>query len=488
MIFPETLKLISLPFLFLGAPLFFCGVFFVAFCRYLPPRRIGKRGYLLFGFTSLSAALFSLTGAMAYSSLDPKWIYFWSCLQFFFSIPLIVFFIQFSAFHLDLDIFYFRWIFPIFSFAFSPFFFLPGGMMKEEVINNPYYLWGHEFLQPLVPMGPVGLIYVLWTLVNSFVIGFFWLRYIRHHPGESSLMAGFFIFVAAGIYDLGVTFELYQGPHIFIFGFGGMLIAMGFQLFRNVMEVNQAYQIKSSELQKVNEEMRFLVGTISHDIMGPLVSIHGFTDLLQETDIQSINQRNRYLERIRVNADHMKALLSDLATFVRVGRIEEVNQKMDMKNIIHQALAMLDIPGQFPKARIEVSGEWPPFIGSPKHMKQVLMNFVQNSLKYAKRDDVVVILKGETVKNGILFCVSDNGPGIPPNLHEKVFETFFRNDLGTPGTGMGLSIVKKIVESVGGRVWVDSQYKDGARFCVTIPFQQKAAVLAAGPTGSQSIL
>lgn len=478
MIFPESIKIVSLPFLLMGSLLLFCGIFFTGFAHHLPRGRIGQRGHLLFGLTTLSASLYAFSGAMVTSSVQESGILFWSNVLFSTAVPLVVFFNQFSAFHLGMNRLYFHWVFPLITFLFLPLFLFPGLMIQPVVQFQTVKIFGIQYLQPFAGLGVFGIIFAGWAFVNSAWIGIRWLIYFRGHREELGLMLGFYIFVVAALFDIGVALHWYVAPNIFIFGFGGLLFAMSLQLFQNTIRVNQEAVKRNQELKKVNEEMRFLVGTISHDVMGPLVSIHGFTDLLQEMKNPTHEERVKYLGRIQTNADHMKALLNDLASYVRIGRVEEKLETVNLKNTVHQALAMLDIPNRFPEAKVIIAGRFGTVLGSYKSLKQVLMNLVENSLKYAERPDVVIQISGRVQNEGSFLAVEDNGPGIPKGFEEKVFETFYRFSTEPPGTGMGLSIVKKIIENYGGKVWVDSDYREGARFCAFLPKQAQGPLNA----------
>ena len=466
MFIPENISAASLPLLIMGGLLLWSGIFFTGFSTYLPKGNVDTRDYLCFGLTSLAAAMFSFSGAAAFSLPELPGVYFWSAAQFFFSIPLVIFFILFSAHHLHLNHFYFTRIFPLLSAAFLPLFLKPRLMLRYEVISNPFHFFGFSFVQPRVPLAPLGAVFIIWAFFNAALIGIFWLKYLRTRRGEWSLMAGFFLFVAAGSYDALVSFNFFHGPNLFVYGFGCLLAGMAWQLFHNVNRANQKYREKTLELERAHEEIQFLVSTISHDVLSPLISIHGFVDLLEDQLGKDVAENKNYLQRIRVNADHMKALLNDLVAYLKMGQVEEERMPIQWEPLIQEVLAMLDVPHHWPEGKVEVTGEWPSIQASSKRLKQLLMNLLQNALKYAGRPDVRVRVSGQAQGQGILLRVEDNGPGIPEKLRDKVFQAFFRNHPETPGTGMGLAIVKKIAEGHRGRVWIDPGCSSGTAVLV----------------------
>lgn len=464
--FPETISLASLPLLIMGGLLLWSGIFFTGFASYLPRGSVGTKDYLCFGLASLASAFFSFAGAAAFSMATLQGRYFWSCFQFLFSIPLVLFFILFSAHHLQIKNLYFNRIFPLITLAFIPLFLKPQWFLKYEVLINQIELFGSSFEQFRVPPAPLGAIFIVWAFVNAAIVGIYWVGYLRIHRDEWSLMLGFALFVAAGVYDALASFEIIQGPNLFIYGFSALLAAMAIQLFHNVNRANERYRQKTRDLEQAHEEIQFLVSSISHDILSPLVSIHGFADLLEEEGVKESKNLKNYLDRIRVNADHMKALLNDLAAYLKMGHIDGEQRRIHWPGLIQEALVLLDLPRHYPQGQVEVTKNWPEFWASPKRLKQLIINLVQNSFKYAGREDVRVHISCEPQGEGIVLRVKDNGPGIPEAIREKVFEAFFRHQPHTPGTGMGLAIVKRIAQSMGGRAWVEEGSAQGSTVAV----------------------
>ena len=457
--FPEVFHWISLPYLLIGALLLGSGLFYIC---------LRQRSYILFGLTAFFAAGYALASSVVYSSTTPEAISFWIHVQFAFSIPLVLFFSQFSANHLGFFNTYYKWILPLTCLIFLPLFFVSGWMLQTDLHYQSFQLGATQYSMPRLPLGMGGNILIGWYLLNALFLGWNWFRYIFREGQDFSLLLAFLVFVSTGVFDLGIVSGLYQGPFIFVFGFCGLLLAMGYQLLTNFMVLSQQFQVRTQEVQKVNDEMRNLVETISHDIKAPLVSIDGFIDILESTP-EEARQGKNYFERIRANADHMKNLLEDFAEFLRVGRVRDSIQEVDVHKVVEQAVAMLDVPTKFPRATVEIGNSWPAWAGSAKRLQQIVVNLVQNSFKHGRRENLRIKIYGKGKMGGLELTVEDNGPGIPPHLRETVFQPFFRYSPETQGTGLGLSIVQKLARSLGGDAWVDKDFTEGARIRVQLP-------------------
>jgi signal transduction histidine kinase len=469
MMFPSYIRLISLPTFAAGSLLLWTGFFFIAFYAYLSPTNPRRRGYLLFGFTSLSLAIFSFTSFVISSLEDTTAIFAWSRLHFLMVVPLTIFFLKFSVQHLGIENLYSRWVMPLITLAFVPFLYVDEWMLTHKLVTNSFEFFGMPVEVKQFALGPLAHPFFIWCFANAMYLGVFWIRHFFRKAEDMALLFSFVLFIAAAIHDTFIVLGVHQAPYFFEFGFCGFLIAMAFQLFSEYVDLNRQLTKKTEELEEVNEEMRFLVGAISHDFSAPLMSIEGFVDVLRETKPEDTRSIDRYLDRISANTNHVKALMTDLVAFLHIGRIEEKFQPIDIKQLLQEVLVILDLPALAPNAKIEVPDSWPSFNFSPIRLKQIFVNLFQNSIKYCDAEKLVIRVGGKKEKNGLSFCIEDNGAGIPEDLHEKVFEKFFRHSTNTLGTGLGLSIIKKIVENYQGKVWIDPSYREGTRICFFLP-------------------
>lgn len=468
--------LIGFFFFWMGA--LFSGFYFTSSESKLEGRRLSA-----FGWSILVLALSTTSFALSQIFLQEKQRDFWSEAYWIFVVALPILFFRYSAFQLKLKSGYWQKAYPLISVIFFLGFildhFYPNLFLTKNYFTYKVIFFGETIVNFYRIPGPGLLVYLLWTFINGLVIGAYWLydllKSLAKHRPPIVLTLAFFLMTFVFVLDLvnsynqqGLKISHYVLFWFFPWGILPFLFLQTLKLFGEMMEVDQAYQKKSEELAKTKEEMEFLVGTISHDVKGPLLSVRGFTDLLRESQDTAQSRLNHYLERIHANVDHVRLLLKDLADYVRIGRVEERIEEINLAQEISQAIAILDLPHRFPYAHVKTSGEYPKFIGSAKQLRQIVINLIQNSLKYASRDDVNIRIETKIYEKGVLVKVSDNGRGIPDEIASKVFEKFFRHGNVSQSKGMGLSIVKRIAKSYGGDAWLEKQSK-GACVCVYLP-------------------
>ena len=223
-------------------------------------------------------------------------------------------------------------------------------------------------------------------------------------------------------------------------------------------------------LQAKNAELDSFAYMVSHDLKAPLVTIQGMASMLVADCGASLDERGRhYLRRIEANIAQMERLITDVLALSRVGRDARPAALVSLTEIVDAVLAGLGDrirTAGVKVARHELGAVW----GNRTELEQVVSNLVSNAVKYL----------GDTadprIEIGWLECyVRDNGIGIDPVYHQQVFEIFQRlKELSVEGTGVGLAIVKKIVEAAGGRVWVESATGRGATFFFTWPAGAKS--------------
>lgn len=451
------------------------GFLLAGFFASFPRGKIDRRVYLFIGLTCVSFSCYLLASGLLFATSNAQLLYYAGLVKFATAIPLSLSLFLLSASYLKLKNFYWWRVIPLWAAVyFILFLIFPGKMVSPEGKIYSLELFGYGFSQYIPQAKELLASYLLVSVLNGVVILALWIRHYIKSKEDFWLMVCFLLLVVFGFWEVGhdLGYVSILSPFNFITAI--LLILVSFRLFQNVMKINQEFWRKSQELKKINEEMKFLISTISHDIMGPLVAIHGFTDLMEEEKLKEIllpEKRDHYLERVRVNVDHMKSLLNDLADYVRIGRVEEEMEQIDFPALINQTIAMMDNLRDYPDAKIEITGQWPREFYAPSlRLKQIFTNLIQNALRYAKRRDVHVQIRGELKLDQFVFYVQDNGPGIPEPLQNKVFDVFFRNDRGVPGTGMGLPIVRKIVETLQGKIWVEPEYKSGASVAVSFPY------------------
>ncbi len=226
------------------------------------------------------------------------------------------------------------------------------------------------------------------------------------------------------------------------------------------------------ELEEKNAEMERFTYTVSHDLKSPLVTIKGFLGFL-ERDVAGGDRERVKLDIARISsaADRMHRLLEELLDLSRVGRVVNPATRAPFGELVREAVEL--VAGQINASRVEidVAPDLPVVVGDRVRLLEVLQNLLDNSIKFMGEQATPRIEIGAAREGGeTVFFVRDNGQGIEPRYHAKVFNLFERLDAGIDGTGIGLALVKRIVEVHQGRIWVESEGRGhGATFYFTLP-------------------
>ncbi len=229
---------------------------------------------------------------------------------------------------------------------------------------------------------------------------------------------------------------------------------------------------QQAALQKKNQELEDFVYSVSHDLKSPLVTIKSFLRMLQQDlQEQKPEQVDEDLRYINGAADRMDNLLAGLLQLSRIGRIESPPQTFDVATLIEETLVSLS--GHLREKQINVRVEDIPYqlYGDPVRLGQIWQNLIENAGKYLGEQSQPQIDIGVKDKNGDpTFFVRDNGIGIDPQHAQRIFALFAQLDPQSPGCGIGLPMIKKIVELYQGKVWFESEGKDkGCCFYFTLP-------------------
>lgn len=245
-------------------------------------------------------------------------------------------------------------------------------------------------------------------------------------------------------------------------------------LARDISDREQAdheLRIRRDALEAKNAELERFVYTVSHDLKSPLVTIRGFLDLLREDVISDDKPAvSKDMSTIADAAGRMSDLLDQLLHLGRLGQTQNALETVSMQSLV-QAIseAMLLILEDHGVA-LYVADDLPDVRGDRVRLLEVWQNLVENAVKYAHSvDEPVIEIGWRNEQPQPLFYVRDNGIGIEPAYHETVFGLFQKLSSDEAGSGAGLAIVKRIVETHGGRVWVESAGDgQGSTFCFTL--------------------
>lgn len=227
-----------------------------------------------------------------------------------------------------------------------------------------------------------------------------------------------------------------------------------------------------AELEAKNNELTQFTYTVSHDLKSPLVTITGYLSYIEQ-DAASGNllRLKEDTQRIHEAVKKMRALLSELLELSRIGRVISAPEDITFEDLIKDASEI--VRGRLEQGQIALQTQ-PNLLGvygDRQRLIEALQNLIDNAAKYmgTQPNPLIEIGKAGEENNKSIFFVKDNGIGIAPEYHERIFGLFDKLDAHSEGTGVGLALVKRIIEFHGGRIWVESELGKGATFYFTLP-------------------
>lgn len=244
----------------------------------------------------------------------------------------------------------------------------------------------------------------------------------------------------------------------------------------------QAAELDASavELRRSNGELEQFAYVASHDLQEPLRKVASFCQLLEKRYGDQLDDRAaQYIGFAVDGAKRMQVLINDLLAFSRVGRVQDAQEPVALDAALDRALRNLSVTIEETGAVLERPAELPEVVGDPTLLTMLWQNLVGNAVKFRRPDRdprVAITVDREAAPGFWTFTVTDNGIGIAEEFAEKVFVIFQRLHArdAYAGTGIGLSLCKKVVEHSGGRIWIDTAHTDGTRIAFTLPVPEAA--------------
>jgi PAS domain S-box-containing protein len=226
---------------------------------------------------------------------------------------------------------------------------------------------------------------------------------------------------------------------------------------------------KNIQLAKTNEELDRFVYSASHDMRAPLSSLLGLINISEKTD--NVNELQAYLQMMKGRIKTMEGFIKEVTDYSRNTRLDLVLEKTDLEEVIQEVTQNLsDMTAG--KVRIEIDlSEKITLLTDSNRLRVILNNLISNAYKYHRHDqpDPYILFSAKRNNNRVVIKVKDNGSGIEPDYHHKIFDMFFRASIKSEGSGLGLYIVKETIQKLGGTIWVESSPGEGSTFTFAIP-------------------
>lgn len=276
--------------------------------------------------------------------------------------------------------------------------------------------------------------------------------------------------------------EAYAGyAFVLVFGIWSLTRFRERQIRSQNAKLESQVQVRTAELVKANAAKDEFLAGVSHEIRNPMNGVIGISESLQTA---GLDQESRHkFGLLRQCASHLSSLLEDILDLskMQAGVIELDLKPFDLRELVDSvsAMAATDSEKYGIPVEIAISPAVPPrLVGDPRRIRQILLNFVGNALKFSGRGQVNVTvwckLAGGLEKIEVIFAVSDDGPGISAEEQQRLFTRFERGTAAqhgrVPGTGLGLALCKGYAEKMGGRIWLESERGQGSSFYFSAPF------------------
>jgi len=249
-------------------------------------------------------------------------------------------------------------------------------------------------------------------------------------------------------------------------------LAFAIAVFNDITQRKAAEELRNeltSEVEATNKELSEFAYIVSHDLKAPLRGIATLSSWLLSEHRENLNEEGQeYIDLIANRVDRMNALIDGILQYSKIGRTKENIEILDLNQLIAE---IVDLIADHENVEVKVQSEMPQIQGNKVRIGQVFQNLISNAIKHNDKPKVKINVTCEPGEKFWKFAVTDNGPGIDKKFHDKIFEVFrtLKSKDEVESTGIGLSLVKKIIELHGGNIKVDSNQGKGTSFVFELP-------------------
>ena len=283
-----------------------------------------------------------------------------------------------------------------------------------------------------------------------------------------------------------------------------LVVLLGFFIFRAYRLsyasrelLEEKVKIRTQELEAVNldliksnEELERFSYIASHDLKEPLRNINSFTALLRR-EVQPFANENvkEYMSYILKNTKQMNKLIQDVLEYSSVSKTEEVIQTIDLNEVIQKITSSFSKTIKEKTASVYINRDLPHLKGMPSKVYFLFKNIIENGIRYNENSNPEIRIDLKKEGQFYIFSIADNGIGIEPEYHKRIFEMFKRlhNRMNYTGSGLGLSLCKKIVQNFRGEIWLDSKLGQGTTFYFSIPLDNFVQQEKASPSSKEKL-
>ncbi|CAM4025142.1 MULTISPECIES: PAS domain S-box protein [Flavobacterium] len=238
---------------------------------------------------------------------------------------------------------------------------------------------------------------------------------------------------------------------------------------RKLLEIQREELVTS--LARINQELEDYAQIVSHDLKSPLRSIHSLISWIKEDNDKEFSEQTlQYLSMIESKVEKMDHLIHGILTYAKIDKVDEVIEAISINDIVKNIIEMIDIPENI---QVIIKNELPTIEADKFRMQQLFQNIISNAVNYIDKEEGLVEVDFFEKEHSYVFSIKDNGPGIALENQEKMFNTFQSFTNSEKSTGLGLSIVKKVIETYKGKIWLESELKVGTTFFIKLKKQQQ---------------
>lgn len=231
-------------------------------------------------------------------------------------------------------------------------------------------------------------------------------------------------------------------------------------------ELEQQREFLVASLAKSNKELEDYAAIVSHDLKSPLRSIHSLISWIKEDNDKEFNkQTTQYLSMIEGKVEKMDYLIEGILTYAKIDKVDMVTEKVNTQEVIQNIINIIHIPNHI---SVSITTNLPIIDADRFRAQQLFQNLIGNAVNYIDKPNGIVEVSCTEKPRHFVFSIKDNGPGIAKANQEKIFKIFQSLEKSDKSTGLGLSIVKKIVDNYNGQIWIESEIGKGTTFFIQL--------------------